>query len=464
MSIILRLQGLDVKAGIADIRAFFGGAYIPDGGVYVVGGSLGEAFIAFSKERDAQLAMRLSGSLLKGSKVTLHISSLAELEHKLVLFLKNRKQFSPLSVKRLEPEPAADLTPANERVYDNISTQLSPSAAASVNPDFLNVPLNAQGEVQTLAINSLDSGTAFLLGVCTVLQGLKSSHQQKNNIVTPGSSFYEGNCDVGSDEMRTPDPIVELSPGYVRLFGLPVSTTKEDICHFFKGLAVQEAIVNVKLGLKYGCLVKFASVQDACSAIRFNQQSLGPYCVEVRSATEKIWEGALQECENGFDTEQKPKSWQNPLKESLNHKRKSVSALQTKRHAVKLLPSKPLKKQKRDQTDSRNQSSLTVMVRNLPQKMTKTEIKELFRCPNIAHKNVLHLLDKEGNRTDTAFIIFDHMADYEYALNLSGCHVGSDAIEVSPITKELMREKLAKSHPKNRQVHLKSNPRKRPER
>lgn len=67
MTIILRLQGLDVKAGTEDIRTFFEGLRIPDGGVYIVGGRLKEAFIAFTTERDAQLAMRYTEKFLKGS-------------------------------------------------------------------------------------------------------------------------------------------------------------------------------------------------------------------------------------------------------------------------------------------------------------------------------------------------------------------------------------------------------------
>uniref|UniRef100_A0A3B4GRT5 RNA binding motif protein 12B n=1 Tax=Pundamilia nyererei TaxID=303518 RepID=A0A3B4GRT5_9CICH len=299
MTIILRLKGLDAKAGIEDIRAFFGSVRIPDGGVCIVGGRLQEAFIAFNTEREAQLAMRLTGNVLKGSKVTLHISKMEELEHRLETVLKEKKKQT----------------------------------------------LNSQ-------------------------------------------------------------------PGYVRLFGLPPSTTKDDICHFFRGLTVQEAIVNVRLGLNHGCLVKFATMQDASAALNFNQQSLGPFCVDVRGACEKIWNSALQE----FDSE-------------------------SGTPAVEYI----------------------VMVSNLPKTMTKTEIKELFGCATIPHKNVLHLLDKEGNRTDTAFLLFNRTEDFDYAMNLTGCHVGSNTITVSPITKEAMREKMSKMHLKSLKHRLKpKDPRTKP--
>lgn len=47
MSVIIRLQNLPWSANAADIRQFFHGLSIPEGGVHIVGGQLGDAFIAF---------------------------------------------------------------------------------------------------------------------------------------------------------------------------------------------------------------------------------------------------------------------------------------------------------------------------------------------------------------------------------------------------------------------------------
>lgn len=437
MTIILRLQGLDVKASTEDIRKFFECLHIPDGGVYIVGGSLREAFIAFTTERDAQLAMRYTGNFLKGSKVTLHISSMAELEHKLQSLLKKKNKSSPNQLTGKRPQ-----APPNERSPSLNAWPHDHKAANLPQPLYPNT-----ADLQTSPVQSLDSSTAFLLGVCTVLQGLQSSQTQ--NEALPGVDFPKADCTVVCDELKTPELTLNSRPGYVRLFGLPASTTKEDICIFFRGLSVKEAIVNVKLGLGHGCLVKFASMQDACDALHFNQQSLGPICVEVRAATEKMWTSALQECENADNGERaKP---HNCCEETSNHRRKTTSALQLKRRAFNQLPSKEPKKPRTDcvSTTLTPTMEYIVMVRNLSKEMTKTEIKELFGCPKIAHKNVLHLLDKESNRTDTAFLIFNCTEDYDYAMNLTGCHVGPAAIEVSSITKEKMRDMMAKTHPRN---------------
>lgn len=47
MNVIIRLQNLPWSANASDIRLFFKGLMIPEGGVHIVGGENGDAFIAF---------------------------------------------------------------------------------------------------------------------------------------------------------------------------------------------------------------------------------------------------------------------------------------------------------------------------------------------------------------------------------------------------------------------------------
>lgn len=435
-TVILRMQGLDAAASTQDIRKFFGSLHIPDGGVYVVGGHLSEAFIAFTTERDAQLAIRFTGTSLKGSKVTLHISSMAELEHKLKSLLKEKSKSSPKQPTGIRPQSSPDKSgPLNAQLHHHKLGDLPLPA----NPPQPLYPYAAT--LGTLPAESLSTSTAFLLGICTVLQGLQSGLKQ--NQMPP------------SGELKTPELTLNSSPGYIRIFGLPVSATKDDICHFFKGLSVKEAIMNVELGLGHGCLVQFATMQDACDALQYNNRYLGSDSVEVRTATEKMWTSALQECKNADHREkEKPP---HSREETVSHMETATCALQLKRQAVNQLPYKVPKKLR---TTFSPPVELIVMVRNLPKKMTKTEIKELFRCPLISQKNVLHLLDNKGNRTDTAFLIFNCTEDYDYAMNLSGCHLGPATIEVSAVTKKIMRGMLSKtkpSHIMNRHKDRKEN-------
>jgi len=79
MSVIIRLQNLPLSASSIDIRTFFRGLSIPDGGVHIVGGRDGDAFIAFSTDEDARQAMALSGNNLKDLPVKLLLSSRNEM-------------------------------------------------------------------------------------------------------------------------------------------------------------------------------------------------------------------------------------------------------------------------------------------------------------------------------------------------------------------------------------------------
>ena len=81
MSVILRLQNLPWTANAMDIRRFFMGLQIPDGGVHIVGGENGDAFIAFSTDEDARKAMQLTSAKLNDQSVSLMLSSKNEMQN-----------------------------------------------------------------------------------------------------------------------------------------------------------------------------------------------------------------------------------------------------------------------------------------------------------------------------------------------------------------------------------------------
>ncbi|CAL9705844.1 unnamed protein product [Knipowitschia caucasica] len=81
MAVVIRLQGLSAAAGSQDIRKFFSGLRIPDGGVHIVGGDLEEAFILFGSDEDARIAMIKSGDYIQGAPVKLLLSSKTELQN-----------------------------------------------------------------------------------------------------------------------------------------------------------------------------------------------------------------------------------------------------------------------------------------------------------------------------------------------------------------------------------------------
>lgn len=81
MSVIIRLQNLPWTANALDIRRFFQGLAVPDGGVHIVGGDKGDAFIAFSTDEDARKAMMMDHTNLGNSTVKLLLSSKTEMQN-----------------------------------------------------------------------------------------------------------------------------------------------------------------------------------------------------------------------------------------------------------------------------------------------------------------------------------------------------------------------------------------------
>lgn len=112
MVVVIRLQGLRITAGSEDIRTFFTGLTIPDGGVHIIGGEDDEAFILFASDEDARRAMKRSGGCIRGSPVQLFLSSQMEMQNTLersttIVDLEQKRQFEENSScfgRSVEPE------------------------------------------------------------------------------------------------------------------------------------------------------------------------------------------------------------------------------------------------------------------------------------------------------------------------------------------------------------------------
>ncbi|VDD81940.1 unnamed protein product [Mesocestoides corti] len=79
-SVIIRLQNLPISANASNIRRFFAGLNIPEGGVHIVGGEKGDAFIAFATDEDARRAMLLDNQQINSVQIRLFLSSKAEMQ------------------------------------------------------------------------------------------------------------------------------------------------------------------------------------------------------------------------------------------------------------------------------------------------------------------------------------------------------------------------------------------------
>ncbi|XP_073535686.1 RNA-binding protein 12B-like [Phyllobates terribilis] len=90
MSQVVRLEGVASAVNLQDLRSHFIGLDIPQGGITIIGGHCGVAYISFSSRVDAQHAVRLSGRSLRGSIVYALRSSISEMAHSLKSFEMSR--------------------------------------------------------------------------------------------------------------------------------------------------------------------------------------------------------------------------------------------------------------------------------------------------------------------------------------------------------------------------------------
>ena len=75
---VVRLQNLPWSASAPDVRDFFHGCEIPNGGVRIIGGDDGDCFISFTNMMDAQNALRKDRCYLKDNQVRLQASRYCE--------------------------------------------------------------------------------------------------------------------------------------------------------------------------------------------------------------------------------------------------------------------------------------------------------------------------------------------------------------------------------------------------
>ncbi|XP_073535690.1 RNA-binding protein 12B-like [Phyllobates terribilis] len=71
MSLMVRLEGLPPLADAIHIRRFFNRLKIQDGGVNIIGGVYGEAYVTFEDNRDVRAALRRSGQFLMDSPINI---------------------------------------------------------------------------------------------------------------------------------------------------------------------------------------------------------------------------------------------------------------------------------------------------------------------------------------------------------------------------------------------------------
>ncbi|XP_052429198.1 RNA-binding protein 12B-like [Carassius gibelio] len=234
MAVVIRLQGLRITAGSEDIRNFFTGLRIPDGGVHIIGGELEEAFIIFASDEDARRAMARSGGCIKGSPVNLLLSSKSEMQ-------------SVLEESTRRPELK------NRGTYKEVVK--SPSA-----------------ERGPLAFNKDPR-----------VDKRRPEHQEMRNRPPP-SSFSE-------TRHQREGSVSERDELYLKLIGMPYSATKDNVYTFFSGLQIDDIMFlrNPRGQFNGHSIVRFASKMDAVEGLKKDRQYMGPRYIQLTRCSEEQW-------------------------------------------------------------------------------------------------------------------------------------------------------------------------------
>ncbi|CAO2581150.1 RNA-binding protein 12B-A [Lemmus lemmus] len=232
MAVVIRLLGLPFIAGPVDIRHFFKGLAIPDGGVHIIGGKIGEAFIIFATDEDARRAISRSGGFIKDSSVELFLSSKAEMQ-------------KTIEMKR-----------------------------------------SVRG-----GRGRLGSGVSGVRNLYHFIDAMKEeeSHSGYGSSVNQDAGFHSNGTGLDVRPRKT-RPLKAENP-YLFLRGLPYLVNEDDVRVFFSGLCV-DGVIFLKHhdGRNNGdAVVKFASCTDASGGLKCHRSFMGSRFIEVMQGSEQQW-------------------------------------------------------------------------------------------------------------------------------------------------------------------------------
>ena len=233
MAVVIRLLGLPFIAGPVDIRHFFTGLTIPDGGVHIIGGEIGEAFIIFATDEDARRAVSRSGGFIKDSSVELFLSSKAEMQ-------------KTIEMKRT----------------DRMGRERPGSGASGVG--------SLSNFVEAIKEEGSNSGYG--------------------SPINQDAGFHTNGTGHGDLRPRKTRPLTAENP-YLFLRGLPYLVNEDDVRVFFSGLCV-DGVIFLKHhdGRNNGdAIVKFASCIDASGGLKCHRSFMGSRFIEVMQGSEKQW-------------------------------------------------------------------------------------------------------------------------------------------------------------------------------
>lgn len=528
MAVVIRLQGLPIVAGTMDIRHFFSGLTIPDGGVHIVGGEHGEAFIVFATDEDARLGMMRTGGSIKGSKVSLLLSSKTEMQNMIDL---SRRRFEAGAgaaetaaaaaggAGRQQMPPAGTGTGGRSSNHGNqgfantqasavaSSSQEAPSnkaVAASIVPSFASsyssapaittalTPLSAGPppvpplpsmpsmppipSLPTIPVPPPVSSLPPVPTVSPMSQGPPvppMSHLPHvpslphfNPSLPPPAGLGSG-LPLGTPNPMLFNPLAPLaslglqahmkaavvaaaaaagSGGsvahdelFIHLQNLPFSCTEVDVRHFFRGLGVDGVrFLKDAQGRHTGkASVKFFSPQESFEAVKRGGGMMGQRFIDISPGSEHQWASAgtsdgaaasqaLHASNKPSIEPQPPPPLPLPLPPP-QHCRNNAGAEG---------------RDQRGRSRSPHRQEFCVYLKGLPYEADKKQIKEFFSNLAIIEDSVYIAYGPNGRATGEGFLEFKSEQDHKAALGAHMQYMGSRFIQVHPISRKGMLEKI----------------------
>ncbi|OXB69363.1 UNVERIFIED_CONTAM: hypothetical protein H355_003829 [Colinus virginianus] len=210
---------------------------------------------------------------------------------------------------------------------------------------------------------------------------------------------------------------------YVSVHGMPFSATESDVKEFFLGLRV-DAIHMLKdhVGRNNGNgLVKFFSPQDTFEALKRNRMLMIQRYVEVSPATERQWVAAGGHIT--FKQTMGPSGQPHPPPQP-HSRSKSPSG------------------QKRSRSRSPHEQGFCVYLKGLPFESENKHVIDFFKKLDIVEDSIYIAYGPNGKAIGEGFVEFRNEADYKAALCHHKQYIGNRFIQVHPITKKAMLEKI----------------------
>lgn len=527
MAVVIRLQGLPIVAGTMDIRHFFSGLTIPDGGVHIVGGDHGEAFIVFATDEDARLGMMRTGGAIKGSKVSLLLSSKTEMQNMIELSRRRfeagaaaaetaaptagngNRQGGPASVptvaqpgsgggrggshgnqgfgnaqpsvtavtsahmqqgiKAVTAATLASMIPSFSNSYSSAPTMTTAMASLNSGPPPI-PPLPTMPSLPTiLPTMSVPPPASSLPPVPTIsplTQGPPvppMSHLAHMSSLPPFNPSLPPPAGLGSGlPLGTPNPMLfnPLNPlaslglqahmkaaaaaaaatggglaspdeMFVHLQNLPFTCSEMEVREFFRGLGVEGVrLLRDSQGRGTGrALVKFFSPQDSFEAVKRGGGMMGQRFIEISPATERQWASLMGNTPGPTSlniSNIKP----NNEPQDQQHRRGNAG------------PTAGGGREQRGRSRSPHRQEFCAYLKGLPYEAEKKQIQEFFKNLAIVEDSIYIVYGPNGRATGEGFLEFKKEQDYKTALAAHMQYMGSRFIQVHPISRKGMLEKI----------------------